>query len=257
MRGSRRHPVALVPPTSSQRERLDVYGGVYFHPLDNLAFTFIQTVVPFFVLGVRPEAAVIAGFVALFYALFQHANVRTPCCLGYFIQPPRVAQRPSRPRRARVQLRRPPALGHRVWHVQEPRALRGRDRLLRRRVLAHRRDAPRPRCRDACAAVARDEPRRRACTEHASLTRASGTGEPVRVRRSGHERRAVLSPSPTERSRGRRLGVFHRGRAAPRHRHECPETSPFHRFLALIHRFLETWWCPLAPGWWMLWPSSG
>jgi len=69
-------------------ERLDVYGGVYFHPLDNLAFTFIQTVVPFFVLGVRPEASVMAGLVSLFYALFQHANVKTPRWLGYFIQRP-------------------------------------------------------------------------------------------------------------------------------------------------------------------------
>jgi sterol desaturase/sphingolipid hydroxylase (fatty acid hydroxylase superfamily) len=69
-------------------ERIDVYGGVYFHPNDILAFTFIQTVVPFFVVGVRPEAAIISGMVGLFYALFQHANVKTPRWLGYVIQRP-------------------------------------------------------------------------------------------------------------------------------------------------------------------------
>ena len=69
-------------------ERLDIYGGVYFHPLDNLAFTFIQTAVPFFALGVRAEAAIFAGLIGLFYALFQHANVKTPVWLGYVIQRP-------------------------------------------------------------------------------------------------------------------------------------------------------------------------
>lgn len=69
-------------------ERVDVYGAVYFHPLDNLGFTFIQTVVPFFVLGVRPESAILAGLVGLFYALFGHANVKTPRWLGYVIQRP-------------------------------------------------------------------------------------------------------------------------------------------------------------------------
>jgi sterol desaturase/sphingolipid hydroxylase (fatty acid hydroxylase superfamily) len=69
-------------------ERLDIYGGVFFHPLDNLGFTFIQTVVPFFVLGVRAEAAIVAGLVGLFYSLFQHVNVRTPRWLGYVIQRP-------------------------------------------------------------------------------------------------------------------------------------------------------------------------
>lgn len=69
-------------------ERLDIYGAVYFHPLDVLGFAFIQSVVPFLVLGVAPEAALVAGIVGTFYALFQHANVRTPRWLGYVIQRP-------------------------------------------------------------------------------------------------------------------------------------------------------------------------
>jgi sterol desaturase/sphingolipid hydroxylase (fatty acid hydroxylase superfamily) len=69
-------------------ERLDIYGSSYFHPLDVVGFAFVQSVVPFLVFGVRPEAALIAGFVGTFYAMFQHTNVRTPQWLGYVIQRP-------------------------------------------------------------------------------------------------------------------------------------------------------------------------
>jgi sterol desaturase/sphingolipid hydroxylase (fatty acid hydroxylase superfamily) len=69
-------------------ERLDVFGGVYFHPLDIVGFSFVQSVVPYMLLGVQPEAAILAGFVGLFYSLFQHTNVKTPTWLGYLIQRP-------------------------------------------------------------------------------------------------------------------------------------------------------------------------
>jgi sterol desaturase/sphingolipid hydroxylase (fatty acid hydroxylase superfamily) len=69
-------------------ERLDVFGATYFHPFDVVGFAFLQSVVPFFVLGVAPEAALIAGVIGMFYSLFQHANVRTPRWLGYLIQRP-------------------------------------------------------------------------------------------------------------------------------------------------------------------------
>ena len=69
-------------------ERIDVFGATYFHPLDVLGFAFFQSVVPFFVLGVSGEAALVSGFVITFYAIFQHANVRTPRWLGYIIQRP-------------------------------------------------------------------------------------------------------------------------------------------------------------------------
>ena len=69
-------------------ERLDIYGASYLHPLDVLGFAFVQTVVPFLVLGVRAEAALVSGIVATFYTLFQHTNVRTPRWLGYLIQRP-------------------------------------------------------------------------------------------------------------------------------------------------------------------------
>ena len=69
-------------------ERLDVLGANYFHPLDIIGFSFVQSVVPYFVLGVSAEAALLSGFTGLFYALFQHTNVHTPQWLGYLIQRP-------------------------------------------------------------------------------------------------------------------------------------------------------------------------
>ena len=40
------------------------------------------------VAGVSPEAALVANLTATFCSLFQHANIRTPQWLGYFIQRP-------------------------------------------------------------------------------------------------------------------------------------------------------------------------
>mgnify|MGYP000870979696 CR=1 FL=1 len=40
------------------------------------------------VLGLDPLAAAVTNYIAAFYSFFQHLNVRTPQCLGYFIQRP-------------------------------------------------------------------------------------------------------------------------------------------------------------------------
>ena len=69
-------------------ERVDIAGAAYFHPLDMLAYAGIQLAVPLLLLGLSPQAAAITGFVATFYAFFQHWNVRTPRWLGYLIQRP-------------------------------------------------------------------------------------------------------------------------------------------------------------------------
>ncbi len=69
-------------------ERLDIAGAVYFHPLDMLGFAFAASFVPFMVLGVSAEAALLSGIIAALYALVQHANVKTPRWLGYVIQRP-------------------------------------------------------------------------------------------------------------------------------------------------------------------------
>jgi sterol desaturase/sphingolipid hydroxylase (fatty acid hydroxylase superfamily) len=69
-------------------ERLDVHGAFMFHPNEMLAFAFLQTVIPMGLLGVSAEAVGVIGLTALFYAVFQHANIRTPTWLGYVIQRP-------------------------------------------------------------------------------------------------------------------------------------------------------------------------
>jgi sterol desaturase/sphingolipid hydroxylase (fatty acid hydroxylase superfamily) len=69
-------------------ERLDVSGAFLFHPLETLAMAFLFSVSSTLILGVSPEAAALAGTIGFFCACFQHANVRTPRWLGYFIQRP-------------------------------------------------------------------------------------------------------------------------------------------------------------------------
>jgi sterol desaturase/sphingolipid hydroxylase (fatty acid hydroxylase superfamily) len=68
--------------------RLDISSAVVFHPLDLFMFTVVQLVAITFVIGLDPLAAAITGYVAMFYSLFQHWNVKTPRWLGYFIQRP-------------------------------------------------------------------------------------------------------------------------------------------------------------------------
>ncbi len=69
-------------------QRLDMPGAMYFHPLDMIGFTLVPTLVLTLVIGLDPLAAAIVGYVATFYALFQHWNVKTPQWLGYLIQRP-------------------------------------------------------------------------------------------------------------------------------------------------------------------------
>lgn len=69
-------------------QRLDLYGAAFFHPLDMLAFNAVQALTLTLVVGLDPRAAAITGYIAVFYSLFQHWNIRTPRFLGYFIQRP-------------------------------------------------------------------------------------------------------------------------------------------------------------------------
>ena len=69
-------------------ERLDVWGALYFHPLDTLGFTFVGSLALVLGFGVSAEAAIAINVLATFFGLFQHINVRTPRWLGYFIQRP-------------------------------------------------------------------------------------------------------------------------------------------------------------------------
>jgi sterol desaturase/sphingolipid hydroxylase (fatty acid hydroxylase superfamily) len=69
-------------------ERLDTYGAFWFSPLDMIGFTFVSSFSLTLLLGVTSEAAVLVLYCTFFLAVFQHANIRTPRWLGYFVQRP-------------------------------------------------------------------------------------------------------------------------------------------------------------------------
>jgi sterol desaturase/sphingolipid hydroxylase (fatty acid hydroxylase superfamily) len=69
-------------------ERVDVFGGYWFHPFDMVGFTLAGSFALVFLVGVSPEAALIANTFVGFCAAFQHANLRTPRWLGFLIQRP-------------------------------------------------------------------------------------------------------------------------------------------------------------------------
>jgi sterol desaturase/sphingolipid hydroxylase (fatty acid hydroxylase superfamily) len=71
-------------------ERLDIYGALYFHPLDVIGFTFANSFALTVILGLSPAAAALCGALAGLLALFSHANLRTPRWLGFFIARPEV-----------------------------------------------------------------------------------------------------------------------------------------------------------------------
>lgn len=69
-------------------QRVDIPGSVVFHPTEIVAQVLLQLFVAVIVLGLNPVAAALVGYVAAFYGMFQHWNVRTPQWLGYLIQRP-------------------------------------------------------------------------------------------------------------------------------------------------------------------------
>lgn len=74
--------------THHSAERVDIWGAMYFHPLDMAGFTAVTSLSLVGALGVVPEAAVIAGTLSTGLAIFQHANLRTPAWLGYLVSRP-------------------------------------------------------------------------------------------------------------------------------------------------------------------------
>lgn len=69
-------------------ESLDAFGAYYLHPIDSFLFTTWSSLVFFPILGLAPEAGILAAAFLGFNAVFQHANIKTPRWLGYFIQRP-------------------------------------------------------------------------------------------------------------------------------------------------------------------------
>jgi len=69
-------------------ESLDAFGAYYLHPFDAAMFTTWSSLVFFPLLGVTVEAGILGALFLTFNAMFQHANLKTPVWLGYFIQRP-------------------------------------------------------------------------------------------------------------------------------------------------------------------------
>ncbi len=69
-------------------ERLDAASAAMFHPLDAVPALALSTIVTTVLFGVSREAAALVGFVGFFCGVFQHANIRTPRWVGWFIQRP-------------------------------------------------------------------------------------------------------------------------------------------------------------------------
>jgi sterol desaturase/sphingolipid hydroxylase (fatty acid hydroxylase superfamily) len=68
-------------------ERLDALGAFWFSPLDMVGWTLLASLAVI-VAGISPGAGTQAILITTFLAMFQHANVRTPRWLGYFVQRP-------------------------------------------------------------------------------------------------------------------------------------------------------------------------
>jgi sterol desaturase/sphingolipid hydroxylase (fatty acid hydroxylase superfamily) len=69
-------------------ERLDTYGAFFFSPLDMTGFIVLGTVCFSFVAGVPAQSITIILLVTNFFSIFQHANIKTPKWIGYFVQRP-------------------------------------------------------------------------------------------------------------------------------------------------------------------------
>ncbi len=69
-------------------ERIDTFGAFYFSPIDMFGFTLLGSLALTLSVGLSPAAVTLFLFAAMFFGIFQHANVNTPQWLGYFIQRP-------------------------------------------------------------------------------------------------------------------------------------------------------------------------
>ncbi len=76
--------------THHSAERVDIWGSLYFHPLDMVGWALVGSFMLVFAFGFAPEAVLYAFLAATFCGLFQHANLRTPRWLGWFIARPEM-----------------------------------------------------------------------------------------------------------------------------------------------------------------------
>lgn len=69
-------------------ERLDTIGAFYFSPMDMIGFTFLGSICFALTIGLSPQSITVVLLVTNFFSIFQHANIKTPYWIGYFIQRP-------------------------------------------------------------------------------------------------------------------------------------------------------------------------
>ena len=69
-------------------ERIDTWGAFWFSPMDMIGFTVLGSLCFALIIGLGPTAITAVLLFLNFLSVFQHANIRTPRWLGYFIQRP-------------------------------------------------------------------------------------------------------------------------------------------------------------------------
>lgn len=69
-------------------ERVDTYGAFLFSPMDMIGYTVLGSLLLVLVAGFSAQASTIILLANTFFAMFQHANIRTPFWLGYIVQRP-------------------------------------------------------------------------------------------------------------------------------------------------------------------------
>ena len=69
-------------------ERVDIWGAFYFHPFDMIGWAVVGSLALVLGIGLTAEAAMIVSVMATFCSMFQHANIRTPRWIGYFVTRP-------------------------------------------------------------------------------------------------------------------------------------------------------------------------
>lgn len=69
-------------------ERLDTFSAFIFSPLDMIGWTMLGSICFALLMGLPPQAITAILLMTNFFAIFQHANIKTPRWLGYILQRP-------------------------------------------------------------------------------------------------------------------------------------------------------------------------
>lgn len=69
-------------------ERIDTYGAFFFSPMDMMGFTLLGSICFALLIGIPPQAITVVLLLTNFFAIFQHANIKTPRWVGYLVQRP-------------------------------------------------------------------------------------------------------------------------------------------------------------------------